>query len=262
MNDSILPFGLPLHGRSTRWNHIELLELIDGCGSISKAASSMGMSYKAAWSAVESINNIARQPMLCRQSGGNKGGGTHLTEYGRRFLHVYRSLEDEQRKLFVEVEKSIEDFSQYQHLIRRFNMQTSARNQFLGKVDSIKVGAVNSEIVLDIGGKDRIVAIITNESLESMSLAVGQEAYALFKAPWVILTRETNLKTSARNHLTGTVVRISEGAVNSEVVVELAGGKLLSAVVTNESLNEMALSVDDQVCALIKASHVILACPA
>ena len=262
MHESALPFGLPLHGRSTRWNHIELLELIDCYGSINKAAVTMGMSYKAAWSAIEAINNLAKQPIVSRQTGGNKGGGTSLTDYGRRFLHVYKSLEEEQRKFFERLEEGVEDFVQYEHLIRRFNMQTSARNQFLGKVDSIKVGAVNSEIVLDIGGQDRIVAIITNESLESMSLAVGQEAYALFKAPWVILTRETNLKTSARNHLTGTVVRISEGAVNSEVVVELAGGKLLSAVVTNESLNEMALSVDDQVCALIKASHVILACPA
>lgn len=138
-------------------------------------------------------------------------------------------------------------------------MQTSARNQFLGRITRIKPGAVNAEVLLDIGGQDQIVAIITHESLETMNLVIGQEAYALFKAPWVILTRELKMKSSARNQLSGEIVRITEGAVNSEVVVELTGGKLLSAVVTNESLIEMALTTGIKVCALIKASHVILA---
>lgn len=258
-NTDALPFGLPVHGRPTRWNHLELLELIDSTGSMNKAAAEMGMSYKAAWTAIESINNLARHPMVARQAGGNKGGGTVLTDYGRRFLHVYRMLEVEQKQFFQMLETQIEDFSQYQSLIRRFTMQTSARNQFLGRITAIKPGAVNAEIRLDIGGQDQIVAMITHESLESMNLVVGQEAYALFKAPWVILTRELNMKSSARNQLIGDVARVTEGAVNSEVVVELAGGKLLSAVVTNESLAEMALTAGMKVCALIKASHVILA---
>ncbi|MGI9142985.1 MAG: winged helix-turn-helix domain-containing protein, partial [Fluviibacter sp.] len=38
--------GLPLQSKNTKWNHIELLELIDEYGSINKAATSMGMSYK------------------------------------------------------------------------------------------------------------------------------------------------------------------------------------------------------------------------
>lgn len=257
--DAVSPLGLPVHGRATRWNHLHLLELIDSSGSMNKAAAELGMSYKAAWSAVESMNNLSRHPMVVRQAGGNKGGGTVLTDYGRRFLHVYRLLEAEQKQFFQLLETQIEDFSQYQSLIRRFTMQTSARNQFLGRITRIKPGAVNAEVLLDIGGQDQIVAIITHESLETMNLVIGQEAYALFKAPWVILTRELKMKSSARNQLSGEIVRITEGAVNSEVVVELTGGKLLSAVVTNESLIEMALTTGIKVCALIKASHVILA---
>ncbi len=92
--------GLQLQSKNTKWSHIELLELIDEYGSINKAASSMGMSYKAAWLAVEAINNMSREPVLLRQTGGTQGGGTQLTDYGRRFVHLYRCIEDEQKKTF------------------------------------------------------------------------------------------------------------------------------------------------------------------
>lgn len=66
--------GLPLQGKNTRWSHIELLELIDEYGSINKAASSMGMSYKAAWLAIDSINNMSKEAIVARQTGGSQGG--------------------------------------------------------------------------------------------------------------------------------------------------------------------------------------------
>ena len=58
-------------------------------------------------------------------------------------------------------------------------MQTSARNQFLGKVKTVKHGPINSEVILDIGGGDELVAIITHDSAEHLALAPGVEAYAL-----------------------------------------------------------------------------------
>lgn len=238
---------------------MELLELIDEYGSINKAASAMGMSYKAAWLAVEAINNMSKEPVVLRQTGGNQGGGTQLTSYGRRFVHLYRCVQEEQKKLFEKLDANFNDFDQYQKLLRRFNMQTSARNQFLGTISAVKKGAVNSEVSLDIGGDEHIYAVITNESLEHLALEVGADAYALFKAPWVILTREENYKTSARNELRGKVVQINRGAINSEVNVELAGGKIVSAVLTNESVDGLALKIGVPVCALVKASHVIIA---
>lgn len=254
-----MPLGLPLQSKNTKWNHIELMELIDEYGSINKAATQMGMSYKAAWLAVEAINNMSKEPVVLRHTGGSQGGGTQLTAYGRRFVHLYRCVEDEQRKLFEKLDSNFDDFAQYQKILRKFSMQTSARNQFLGTVSFIKKGAVNSEISLDMGSGDHIVAVITNESLEHMALEIGVEAYALFKAPWVILTRDEGCKTSARNELRGKVAQIHRGAVNSEVNVELPGGKIVSAVLTNESVDGLALKVGVSVCALIKASHVILA---
>lgn len=138
-------------------------------------------------------------------------------------------------------------------------MKTSARNQYLGKITALKPGAVNSEVVLDIGAGDTIIAIVTNESVEHLKLKVGKEAYALIKAPWVIVTTSEGFKTSARNELHGTVARVQEGAVNGEVIIELKGGKCVAAIVTNDSINSLGLKNGVKACALIKASHVILA---
>jgi len=251
--------ALPVLSRGKRWDHLELLERIDASGSISAAANAMGMSYKAAWQAVEAMNNMSEQPVVARQTGGKNGGGTTLTEYGRRIVAAYRRLEKERERVLSQLNRIMDDFDQYYRAIRRFDMQTSARNQFLGKVKSVKLGAVNAEVILDIGGGDELAAIITNDSAEHLDLKPGDEAYALIKAPWVILTTDTGLKTSARNRLCGAVVRCQEGAVNGEVVIELPGGKLVVAIVTNDSIQSLGLKVGVRACALIKASHIILA---
>ena len=138
-------------------------------------------------------------------------------------------------------------------------MKTSARNQFLGIVRNVKAGPINAEVILDIGGGDSLAAIITNDSVEHLALEPGNEAYALVKAPWVILTTDDSLKTSARNRLCGTVVRCQAGAVNGEVILELAGGKTVAAIITNDSIESLGLKVGVRACALIKASHIILA---
>lgn len=84
-----LPAGL---ARGRRWDHLELLERIDSTGSISTAAGAMGMSYKAAWQAVEAMNNLSDRPVVERQAGGRRGGGYART-YGRRVVGAYRRLE-------------------------------------------------------------------------------------------------------------------------------------------------------------------------
>jgi len=245
--------------RGRRWDHLELLERIDATGSITAAASAMGMSYKAAWEAVEAVNNLAEHPLVERKTGGQKGGGTTLTVYGRRLVGAYRRLEQEREQVLKKLAEVMDDFDEYYHLVRRFDMKTSARNQYFGKVRSIKLGQINAEVVLDIGGGDVLAAVITNESVAHLGLKVGCEAYALIKAPWVIVTTSDGFKTSARNELHGTVVRCQEGAVNSEIIIELAGGKTVVAIVTNDSVRSLGLKAGVKACALIKASHVILA---
>ena len=139
-------------------------------------------------------------------------------------------------------------------------MRTSARNAFPGSVTRLTKGAVNAEIELTLAGGERIVAIITNGSVDALGLRLGVKATALIKASWVILGKDLeNAKLSTRNILPGTVDRVEEGAVNSEVILKLDGGTLLAAIVTNASVRSLRLHAGDEAFAAFKASHVILA---
>lgn len=138
-------------------------------------------------------------------------------------------------------------------------MKSSARNQFFGKVIRLQSGPINSEVEIALNGEDRIVAVITHASQESLNLKMGSEVWALVKASWVILsTDDSNFKLSVRNRLCGTISRLTKGQVNSDVVLTLAGGNTVSAIVTNDSIEQMELKVGVKVCALFKASSVIL----
>lgn len=67
------------------------------------------------------------------------------------------------------------------------------------------------------------------------------------------------MQMSARNTLKGTVRKIVLGAVNAEVVIELAGGIRITSVVTKEAVNELKIVEGGTAYAIIKASNVILA---
>ena len=71
----------------------DLLELIGKTGSISAAGKAMGMSYKRAWTLVETLNGIFREPLVASSRGGASGGGARLTETGEKILEQYRQLE-------------------------------------------------------------------------------------------------------------------------------------------------------------------------
>ena len=138
-------------------------------------------------------------------------------------------------------------------------MLTSARNQFRGKVIGIKAGAVNDEVAIKLPGGTELTAVITCTSTKNLGLAPGKDVIALIKAPWVILaTNLEGIKLSARNQLKGTVTEVKPGAVNTEVIVKLAGGEELAAIITNESSETLQLAAGKPVTAIVKASHMIL----
>ena len=67
------------------------------------------------------------------------------------------------------------------------------------------------------------------------------------------------MQTSARNQFAGTVKSIKNGAVNSEIIIALAGGKEIAAAITCESVAGLDLAVGKSVLALVKAGSVLLA---
>lgn len=244
-----------LAGRS----RIDLLEKVGEYGSITRAAKAVNMSYKAAWDAIDTMNNLSDGPLVETATGGKGGGGARLTDKGRRLVEVYKSLEREHRKFLDALGHGIEDLENYVSLLGRLFLRTSARNQFHGKIVCIRTGPVTAEVELAMGGEDKIVAVITRESVEGLELRIGTEAWALIKAPWVIVAPETQkLRTSARNRLCGVVARLTDGAVDTEVVLQLDGGHTISAVITQESARELGLEVGRRACAIFKASSVII----
>ena len=142
-------------------------------------------------------------------------------------------------------------------------MAISARNVFKGQVSSIKEGPINAEVEITISGGDKIIAILTDASVKSLALAVGKDAVAVIKAPWVTLLAGTpEYRFSARNQLSGTVGSVTTGAVNSQVNITLPGGAAIIATITNDAAAELALSQGASVVALFKAGHVLVGVPA
>ena len=66
------------------------------------------------------------------------------------------------------------------------------------------------------------------------------------------------MKISARNQIKGTVIRITPGAVNGTVKVDIGGGNLVTASITEEAIAELALMEGDQVTVIVKASDVLV----
>jgi molybdate transport system regulatory protein len=240
---------------------IDLLESIHRVGSITRAAKETGLSYKAAWDAVDAMNNLAEKPLLIRAPGGPQGGGSYLTDYGREVVRLYRLMESGYQRLLAQMQEQVHDLDKLNDLIRAITMKTSARNQFRGTVSEVRRGAVNADVTVDIGDGLRIFASITNESAEDLRLRKGREAIALIKASFVLLSPDPEIRISARNRLPGTVTEVSSGRFNSELKMQLAGGggRTLTAVLANDSLKELSLAEGTSCWALIKASHVLIA---
>jgi molybdate transport system regulatory protein len=243
---------------------IALLAKIGECGSITQAAKAIRMSYKAAWDAIDAMNNLAGEPLVERLAGGKGGGGTRLTARGAQLVANFRLIEREHRDFVQRLGEHAHGIADDYRLVRKMSMRTSARNQFAGTVTRIRRGAVNDEIELAVAGGHAIVAIVTHESVDNLGLAVGVEAFALVKSSSIILVSEGEggARYSARNRLAGAIARIEPGAVNTEVVIDLAGGGTVAAIVTRESCEAMGLAVGGQAAAIFKASSVIIGVPA
>ena len=138
-------------------------------------------------------------------------------------------------------------------------MKISARNVLAGTITGITKGVVNAEITLSLKAGTPVVAVITNGAVENLGLAVGMPACAIIKASSVIVGTDLHdAKVSARNVFCGTVEKIVQGPVSTEVDIDVGGGNALSAVITHESGERLGLEVGGHACALVKASSVIV----
>lgn len=135
-------------------------------------------------------------------------------------------------------------------------MKTSARNELSGKITNIINGAVMSEVKITVSSDVTISATVTKEGLESLGTKLNDNVTAIIKASSIIITKEA-VKTTARNVLKGKVIEVIKGAVNSEVKLSL-GTAVVSAIVTNDAIEDLSIKASEDAYAIFKASSVIL----
>lgn len=66
------------------------------------------------------------------------------------------------------------------------------------------------------------------------------------------------MKISARNQLAGTVVTVVPGATTAHVTVDIGGGNVMTAAITNESATELGLAPGAKVTVIVKSSDVMI----
>lgn len=204
---------------------IDILRRIGEAGSISEAARRAGVSYKAAWQAIETLNNLAGTPMVEKAVGGSGGGGAVLTAAGQRVLEAAALLEQARRaalKLLTPASRGKAGAPG----LAAMALRTSMRNQFPCTVHSLRPGGGFVRVGLQLPAAGLLHARITRESVQLLQLAKGLSVLALCKATAVRVAPLIGL-ADARNVLAGTVLRASRAAVagnGGELTLQLQGG--------------------------------------
>ena len=255
------------HGR------IALLSAIGQRGSITAGAKAVGLSYKAAWDAIDTMNNLAGEPLVVRTTGGKGGGGSVLTPRAERLIESFRMLEAEHRRFVARLDAVSQAAagatSEDANLLRRLMLRTSARNALFGTVESVVSGAVNDVVTLRLPGGQAVSATITQESTHALGLAPGVQAVALINAPAVMLLRRMgdgvgDWRISAENQLPCVVTEVREGAVQSEVRLRLLDAEtgstetVLVAMLSRSAVELLALAEGVEAVAVFEASSVML----
>ncbi|MBP9021607.1 MAG: TOBE domain-containing protein [Spirochaetes bacterium] len=66
-------------------------------------------------------------------------------------------------------------------------MKISARNQIKGKITAIDLGTVMAKVKIEIGGGNSLTSLISKESVDELSLNLGDEITAIIKSTEVII---------------------------------------------------------------------------
>ncbi len=237
---------------------IGLLEQIGERGSITQAAKAAGISYKAAWDAVDAMNNLAPAPVVATATGGRGGGGARLTDEGRRLIAAYRTISAEYRRFLESVNATLGDPEAGVAMLQRLALRTSARNQFIGQIVSVTARPVDAEVEIAIQGGARVRAGVTNESVDCLGLKPGRHVWALIKAVAVRIEPETSITEPGLNRLCGQVQRITRSDGPAEVVIALEAGITVRGLIEAERLEPLGISEQAPACALFQPASVIV----
>lgn len=137
-------------------------------------------------------------------------------------------------------------------------MGLSIRNQFEGTVTGVTNGEVMATVRTTLPGGHEITAAITREAVQELGIAEGSQVRVLIKSTEVSLATGPVNGISIRNQLAGEVIGVTAGGAMATVKVSIGGGELTAAI-TKDAVDELALAVGASVVALVKSTEVSLA---
>ncbi len=211
------------HGPADK--RIAILRQIGAGGSISQAARAVGVSYKAAWQALDTLTNLAGVPLVERVVGGTGGGGAVLTPAGQALLDAAQAMDAARADVLARLSgQSVAPAA------ARLALRTSMRNQWPCVVDALQVQG--PLVRVQLRGADasaqalRLAARITRESAELLGLVPGLPVLALCKATAVQVLRLSDLPDGAPgdNCWPARVTRVARGEAGDEVAAQLDAG--------------------------------------
>lgn len=138
-------------------------------------------------------------------------------------------------------------------------MRLSIRNQLDATVLAVSRGEAMAAVKARLASGQELTAAITRESADDLQLIAGQPVTMLVKSTDVALATGAVGDLSIRNQLPGRITSLTGGAAMTTLKVAVDGGGALTAVVTNDAVNDLDLSEGDEVFALVKATEVSVA---
>ena len=248
---------LPAVGR----DRVRLLEAVAREGGISAGARAVGITYRAAWDALEAMSNVFATPLIETRVGGRQKGGATLTAAGQRVIGAFHRLEAEMARLTRDFDAELAGSGlSSRELVSGFFFKTSARNMLRGAVAAINRKPLSSEITVALNPSASIVAQVTNRSVEELGLHVGRDVLALVKAPFVaVVAKPPRNAASTRNCIEGRVRRCDIRGDQAETILDIGEEKTIAALTSADAAQKAGLTVGKRAFALFDASQVILA---
>jgi len=207
---------------------IEVLRAIGSQGSISQAARDNGVSYKAAWQAIETLTNLAGVPLLEKSVGGAGGGGARLTPGAQALLAAADRLAQAKTAALAQIRGELVNTPTAALNMTGMGFRTSMRNQLPCRVQEIDNTSPITRVWLELPDGQRLASRITPESLELLDLKKGQSVLALCKAtavtiaPTIVAVGEVSI---VKGHITKRLSLKRDGQVSMSLGqgVQLAG---------------------------------------
>lgn len=235
---------------------ISLLEQIAHTGSLSQGAKLAGISYKAAWDAINEMNTAMQEPVVCTEKGGKGGGGAKLTEFGERLLKVYSITSQVQKMALAALLDETVDMHSLLDVMAHFSLNTSARNQLTGRINGIEPCGLNDNISVTLAGGQHIQISVTHSSCERLQLTIDKSVLLLFKAPAVVASKNA-CPVDGQNRLSGRLLSVTKLGDRAELAIDIDGKDIIYSVMAQDQMQDLVVGEPCFTC--FDATQVIVA---